>query len=298
MSKLRPSEVDQYQKLAAQEENHAMGRFVMAGGGMGSKADMRFAEMIQDEPLGFPLKRARFDTCDREPTTATDIQLSLTAENVCEIKANPSLFGEPIVQAVEALGGRLHPAQVGNGARTTRAVCQCHLSYHRRRVLQEMRLIINDLYEQGCKSIKPILVGSCGGGTNAAFAPLMCQWLSHDSSFRSELLVGLSPHYLLDPIVVACFPLNYVRSGSPTERQEVCIQSNIYAWELELDQLYRGSMLDQAYLVSYHCSEDRTTQAMADALYDVVLHQPYFKSRDVDKLAGPHDARYFGRDGL
>lgn len=287
------------QQLSAQAEDYSMARLIIGCGGEGNVGVMKFKEMCTAAPPDFTFKTARIDTDGREPTTADyDILIDFTAAQVCELKANAELFGDEAAQAVAALGEQLHPDFAGHGSCTTRPITQCNFAYHRRAVIKRLQRIIDDLNSEGISLIKPILVASCGGGCGGATTLSFCKALSHDSKFRRELLVGQPPHLLLPPTVVVTFPLHRVRGDTTTARQERHISGNIYAWQLETNELYRHGMLEEAYLVPYYPSTDRTTQALADAVYDVAIHHPYFKSRDADKKMRAQEVSYFGEDGL
>ncbi len=286
-----------------QGDEQNVGFLIIEVGGSGSQAGNKNQLMLDRQPLPAAIARLQIDMDKNEPTTAEDrLNIALTPENAEELVSNAARFGPEVVAAVKHLAPMLDPGELSAGARTTPGLTQLGFIFHLQMVLRTLIRVIAKLkQDKRVKRIRPIIIGSNGGGSGSALSRLIPLYLGKQS-FRTRLLAGLDPFLLEQPIVLTAFPWTYARHAA-TNRQGLKIMANQYAWIREMDPLLYHHLVSHVLAIGYSNNSgtvlntsERLVDVLATSLHHFLRNYSFFISRWTDSIPNPQTDHYQGID--
>lgn len=272
-------------------------------GGTGNAATANIRRQYDMDRQPFPMTIAAVDT-DSLPTQGGDFQIriGLDGQKAKAIIANAGVFGPKAEAIVRDFGALLHPENIQNGARTTRALTQLALLYHEELVIKQLRDAVLHLFHQGgFKHIIPVMLASSGGGTGSALSILLPQKLA-ESRFKARLTEGLPSGVVQTPILFVVEPFAYAMRNQTLHADKIL--ANAFAFRLESALLEIAGALRYCFHLGLASpggtvldSPDQIARVLGTSVYQFLYHWPQIKSRLVDTV-DTHmlSARYAGQD--
>lgn len=272
-------------------------------GGSGERASSVYGDLYVADGSPFPMVCVHIDT---DPVTQAvfdeSILLPLDADKLSAIQDNPELFGPNVGRILKEYSEMLHPEDVCNGSRTTRALTQLAFEYYRGHVLRGLRNALFRLKSYGgFDYVVLTLISSSGGGAGSALQILLAQALS-DPSFRNQLLEGFTLGLLSTPIAFVVEPFAFAERHDALHADKIL--ANAYAFRLE------SAILEarRAYTYIFHLGlsnnhgavlleDEEIANVLGSSVYLFQRHWPEMKRRFVDTV-DTHvlTARYGGFD--
>jgi hypothetical protein len=203
---------------------------------------------------------------------------------------------------VHDLERMLAAGDIMNGSRTTRALTQLALIFHREPLCRGLRRALTDLREQyKVSAVMPVLISSSGGGTGSA-AQILLMDLLRQGEFRHRLLSGIPSDLLLPPMAFVAEPFAFANEASYLQARK--IMANALAFRLESEQMLTQRAVSYVAHVGYAndggtvlADPELMAKVLGHAVYEIERGWGQLKSRWVD---GPDDVasmtNYGGQD--
>lgn len=205
----------------------------------------------QHEAAGnpFPVYTLAIDT-DPKDFGAFDstINIAPTRNLVNAMVSNPQKYGRACRAIIKYHDELLDEEALGYGARTTRLITQAAFEIHEDKITKGFQDAIQSLLKQGpSRRVLPAVFASFGGGTGSAGVILMQDFFM-DEANKKEIMVGLQPSLVAQPILFAIDPYAHVMQQTTKEAARK-ILANIYATRVELAEYEK---MGKAYQYCFH----------------------------------------------
>jgi len=247
-----------------------------------------YTVVIDTDPLGFDA----FDS---------SIDIAPTRDAVSAMAANPEKYGIACRAIIKHHDDLLEYEALGHGARTTRLITQASFEIHEDKITKGIRNAIESLLQQGpSRRVQPMVFASFGGGTGSAGVVLL-QDLFMDEMNKREIMLGLQPKLIAQPILFAIDPYAHALQQT-TEEAARRILANIYSTRVELAEYEKNG---KGYQYNYHLglgsdggvifsTIPQVCEANGVMAWEWMAAYPYIKGRYVDGLDFDRRTRRFG----
>jgi len=248
----------------------------------------------QHEAAGnpFPVYTLAIDT-DPKDFDAFDstINIAPTRDAASAMVSNPQKYGIACRAIIKYHDKLLDEEALGHGARTTRLITQAAFEIHEDEIAKKLRNAIQSLLKQGpSRRVQPVVFASFGGGTGSAGVVLLQDFFMDEINKR-EIMLGLQPKLIAQPILFAIDPYAHVMQQTTDEAARK-ILANIYATRVELAEYEK---IGKGYQYCFHLglgsdggvifsTIPQVCEANGVMAWEFMAAYPYIKGRYVDGL--------------